>query len=283
MFPLVSFDIGLFAVGRWVWTQIKRREFDFDHAKDRIRGKTLLIDFWEKYGQDEPEPLVIMTWDGGVHDDGEPHKISHDVEAYFEVLDSLERTYRRYNGNIHEYDRVVDGDDPNIDDEKQWTNIITIGGPKVNKITEQALDDCPNGYDFAGIDTVDDSEQTAEPIGEPDTDERRIIDKASNNYFETTPPAEDGWEDLALVARIRNPLDETNNSSDMIVVSGTYGPGTVAAAKFFNRPDLLGEVYDGDHEYFQAVLRVRVNSLGTISSMEKVDDKTIHEQTLGGK
>lgn len=282
MIPPITVEVGAVTLGKWVWSQAKRRNVGINQLPDRIWGRTLLIDFWEQYGRGDPEPLVIMNWDGGVHD-GEPHKISHDVEAYFEVLDSLESTYRIHGGNIHDYDRIVDAIDPDVDEREQRTNSITIGGPEVNKITSEALDDCPNGYDFVGIDADDGVEETREWDDLEGTNKRIITDKGSNDYFETDEPADDGWEDLALVARIRNPLDETSDSSDMIVVSGAFGPGTVAAAKFFNTPELLAEVYDGGNEYFQAVLRVHVNSLGTISSMEIADDKVIREQTYDRK
>lgn len=260
------------AVLKWTWRQIKHRGTDVRQLPTKVKEKALLIDFWEKYGSGQSQPILVMSAKEGLREDGTPDKISHDIKASLRILESLESTYRRNDGNILNYERIeLDGDDPNIDEVKQRTNIITVGGPEVNDITEEALDDCPNGYDFEDIDT-DGSDPT-------DADERKIIDKGSNNYFKSTTPSEDGWEDLALVARIRNTLDGTDGSSDLIVVCGTYGPGTVAAADFFNRPDLLEEVYDGDTEYFQAVLRVHVNGLGTISGMKIEDKKVIREQT----
>lgn len=254
MSPGFPVTIELVNLAKLVWHT--GRNTNISRIWRRVNEGAFLMDFWEEFGRSDRQPVLIMSAKEGLREPGKPDKISHDISAAFRILDSLENTYRRNDGNILNYERIeLDGDNPNIPNEKQETNIISVGGPHVNDITSVALDSCSNGYRFGGHEGRD------------------IIDKVTDEVYAPTTPSENGWVDLGLVGRIPNPLDPTSRGSDMIIICGSYGPGTVAGARFFNRPDLMADVYEKDNRYFQAVLNVQVNRLGAVSKIDIEDEK----------
>lgn len=103
-------------------------------------------------------------------------------------------------------------------------NLILLGGPKRNKITNQILTNTK--IDFRYKMTLD-----------PSSGENQIVDKMTGNHYnpkegETT----DERIDYGLIMTMRNPL---NSERGVLMVAGIHGPGTIGSSKFISKRENL--------------------------------------------
>lgn len=122
---------------------------------------------------------------------------------------------------------VVYVDEPRLD---RRNNLILLGGPDSNRITEEALDRVPTG-----LRVVDPGPGEPMEVRDLAADLGTDGDGPDGTVFVAAPSAA-AMTDYGVITRVRNPF---NPDRTLVVISGAYGYGTWAGVQLSRTEDFL--------------------------------------------
>lgn len=120
---------------------------------------------------------------------------------------------------------------------KLGKNLILVGGPDANSVTKKVMEKL----------------STRLQLGDPSQHTVSVIDSATGEVFNPTlSPAGEVTSDHGLVLRTANPF---NPKAFVLVLAGSFGQGTLAAALFVDQEDILSQKTFGSFKAFEALVK----------------------------
>ncbi|MEU9374145.1 hypothetical protein AB0D94_10285 [Streptomyces sp. NPDC048255] len=140
-------------------------------------------------------------------------------------------------------------------------NLVLVGGPHSNEVTAEVMRRLPLTLRF----------------GPAETHDANIYDADTNNVMEWVSDAGDRLVvDQGIVIRAANPF---NAERSVVILAGSFGFGTSAAAQLLNRPELLTHRVVTAGRPFEAVFSVEIVR-GTPQNIEIKDLKQLDPHIL---
>jgi len=120
---------------------------------------------------------------------------------------------------------------------KLGKNLVLVGGPDANSVTKKVMEKL----------------STRLQLGDPSRHIISIVDSVSGEVFNpTVSSAGEVTSDHGLVLRTANPF---NPKAFVLVLAGSFGQGTLAAALFVDQEDLLSQKTFGSFKAFEALVK----------------------------